>query len=244
VKTADEVTGQQNGHARSPNGHHRSSAARLFLQPRGMRKVRCPHCSVINLEKFVTYPHCAGCGALLTKETAPRHNWTAWRRPLGPILWATVLCCAGAAAVGAAMMLRRPAVMGQMVVYGQTMRNVPVNGMLRLSLTMDSIDGSSRENSVLEDVTVRFDEAFLRAFPLQDVKPPAQSQSRSGSGHYFLFKRVPRETQIDFTFKSLQAGRHKLRTRISAGAHQPTEFSANITVVTKPLPKTEKTQRR
>jgi hypothetical protein len=242
VKTANEATAKQHSSPKLQNGHgdQRSGIAGLFLQPRGMRKIRCPHCAVVNLEKFVTYPHCAGCGALLTKDAPARQNWTAWRRPLGPILWATVLCCAAAAAVGAAMMLRRPAVMGQMVIYGQTMRNVSVNGTLLLSLTMDSIGGSTRETSPLNNVTIRFDKSFLQDFTVTNIDPPAPAEMTSGNGHYFVFKELTRETQVNFTFKALHAGRYKLRTRVNADSQQPMDYVANIIVTPKksaPKPK-------
>lgn len=238
MKTAQEATTSQNGHAKNGRHDSRSGATGLLLQPRGMRKIHCPHCAVVNLEKFVTYPHCAGCGALLTKDAPPRPNWIAWRRPLGPILWATVLCCAAAGAVGAAMMLRRPAVLGQMVVYGQTMRRVPVSGTLRLSLTMDAIGGSARENSLLETVTVRFDKAFLQNFSLIEIDPAAQSETGLGSGQYFVFEQLPREKQIDFQFKALRAGRYKLRAQVSADSQLPTDYVANVIVAPKkPVPK-------
>ncbi len=233
MKTANEATTSQNGHSKNGRPDPRSSATGLFLQPRGMKKIRCPHCAVVNLEKFVTYPHCAGCGALLTKETPPRRTWIAWRRPLGPILWATVLCCAAAGAVGAAMMLRRPAVMGQMVVYGQTLRHVTVGGTLRLSLTMDAIGGSARENSLLQTVTVRFDKDFLQNFSLVEIDPAAQSETGLGSGQYFVFEQLPREKQIDFQFKARRAGRYKLRAHIRADSQLPTDYVANVTVAPK-----------
>lgn len=237
MKTANDATTNQNGHANGhaslQNGHHdqRLGAANLLLQPRGMRKIRCPHCAVINLEKFVTFPHCAGCGALLNKETPSRPQWTAWRRPLGPILWATVLCCAAVAAVGAAMMLRRPAAMGQMAVYAQTMRTVPLNGTMQLSLTVDTIEDTTRGNSMLRDVRVRLDREFLKKFTVVKVTPVPLSEMKSGRGHYFVFGQIPRETPINFQFKTLRAGRHELKASVSADSLVPFDYLAFITVV-------------
>lgn len=238
MKTLNEATTSQNNHANGHtnghtnghgNGSHRGGS--LWLQPRGLRKVRCPHCEVINLEKFVTFPHCAGCGALLNKENAPRPKWTAWRRPLGPILWATVICLAAAGIVGGAMMLRRPAAMGQLVLYGQTARRLPLNGQLQLSLTVDAIGSSTRETSVLREVSIRLDENFLRNFALVKTEPAPRRRIRQGNGHYFWFEQVPRETQFAFNFKALRAGRHRLEAQVNATAHMPTDFVANITVM-------------
>ena len=237
VKTPNETATTQNnyanGQAHSQANRHHGGVSGLWLQPRGLRKIRCPHCEVVNLEKFVTFPHCAGCGALLHKENAPRPKWTAWRRPLGPILWASVICLAAAGLVGGAMMLRRPAAIGQLVLYGQTARRLPAGGMLQLSLTVDAIGSSTRETSVLHDVSIRFDEDFLRKFPMVTMEPAPRARTRSGSGHYFLFEQVPRETQFTFDFKALQTGRHKLQAQVSAAAHMPTEYGATISVFSK-----------
>lgn len=245
MKTADETTrkkgheysnghGNTNGNVVGQAGQRRvNTVSKLFIPARGMKKIRCAHCEVVNLEKFVTYPHCAGCGALLTQEEAPRRAPLAWRRPLRPFLWATVVCIAAAAVVGAALMLRRPAAMGQLVAYGQTMRRVPIGGTLHLGLTIDTI-AAARESNVLNTVSVRFDESFLQKFPIVAVEPPAFTRKRSGSGHYFIFESVPRETQISFAFKSLRAGRHHLYAKIYAAAQLPTEYQATVTVVPKP----------
>jgi hypothetical protein len=242
VKTLNEATNQNhhagshvNGHVNAhanghSNGSHRGGSG-LWLQPRGLRKIRCPHCEVINLEKFVTFPHCAGCGALLNKENAPRPKWTAWRRPLGPLLWASVICLAAAGIVGGAMMLRRPAAIGQLVIYGQTARRLPVGSTMQLSLTVDAIGTSTRETAMLREVSIRLDDKFLRKFALVTMEPAPRRRTRSGSGHYFLFEQVPRETQFAFNFKALRAGRHKLQAQVNATAHMPTDYAANITVI-------------
>ena len=232
MKTANEATSSQNGHATAQNGvgRYRLRVRNLFSPARTMRKISCPHCAVVNLEEFVTYPHCAGCGALLKKETPTRGPVIAWRRPLGPILWATVLCCAAAAAVGAAMMLRRPAVAGQMVVYGQAVRNVEVRGLMSLSLSLDTIGGAARDSSILKGVSIRLDKNFLQNFALLKITPPALEQKTLGSGHYFFFAPMPRETPITFDFKALNAGRHRLQAGINADAQLPTDYLAFITV--------------
>ncbi len=136
-------------------------------------------------------------------------------------------------------MLRRPAVMGQMVVYGQTMRDVEVNGIVRLSLTMDSIGGSARESSLLKAVTVRFDKHFLQDFALLSITPPALSKTTSGSGQYFVFAPLPRETPIAFQFKALRAGRHKMEARVTANLQLPNDYVATIIVAPKTINKTK-----
>jgi hypothetical protein len=193
-----------------------------------MKKIRCPRCAVVNLEKFVSYPHCAGCGALLTEAAPPRVPWAAWKKPLGPLLWATVAGLAGAAAVGAAMLLTRPVALGQMRVEGQIMRQVAVGQSVTLWLTLDTFGNRSRE---LKGVSVRLNRDTMRHFVFESSDPKAQNQSRAGSGEYFTFPPIMRQTQIGLSLRAVRAGQVKLRATVRAENQLPADYNANVTVM-------------
>lgn len=192
-----------------------------------MKKIRCPHCAVVNLEKFVSYPHCAGCGALLTEASPPRVPWAAWKKPLGPLLWATVAGLAGAAAVGAAMLLTRPVALGQMRVEGQIMRHVSVGQSVTLWLTLDAIGNRGRE---FKNVSVRLNRDAMQHFVFESSEPKAQSQSRAGSGQYFAFAPLARQSQIGLSLRAVRAGQVKLRASVRADNHLPADYNANVNV--------------
>lgn len=218
-----------------PDGQrHGNRFEGVFTATRHQRKIRCPHCEVINLEKFVTYPHCAGCGALLTAEEPPRSQWAAWRRPLGPILWATIAGLAAVAVFSAALMLRRPPELGQLSLYGQVARRVPINGLLTLSLTLDAESSSSRETRTLKNPTFRISDNNLRDFNVLSITPKPASEIRSGSGHYFNFGSLPRGAQVQFVLRARRAGKHVLRVAAHADAHVPPPMNYVVAITVGP----------
>jgi hypothetical protein len=218
--------GESQSRLQAPGASNFSPGYRLT---RPMKKIRCPHCSVINLEKFVTFPHCAGCGALLTEETQPPPRWAAWRRPIGPILWATVVGGAVVAAVGTLMLFdARPVSVGTMAVYGQVPRYVEVGNTVMLSLVLDTID--SNPKSIIQDAQLRLDTEFLRYFQVVAFNPKPLVRSQLGSGTYFRFDKLPREGEVRVTLRALRRGRYKMRAAINAQNQAQGDYQVTITV--------------
>jgi hypothetical protein len=206
--------------AKLASGHHLT---------RTMKKIRCPNCAVVNLEKFVTYPHCAGCGTLLTEKEPRKPRWAAWKRPLGPILWATVVGGAVVAVVAALMLLSaKPVVFGRFDVTWEVQRRVSAGSTISMSLGLNTID--TRRISAFKDVTLRLDQDFLRDFPVVAFSPTPRSQSRLGKGIYFVFGTLPREQQISVKLRATRIGRHKMRASISAEGQEPDSYQAMISV--------------
>ena len=194
-----------------------------------MKKIRCPNCAVVNLEKFVSYPHCAGCGTLLTEKEPRKPRWAAWKRPLGPILWATVVGGAVVAVVAALMLLSaKPVVFGRFDVTWEVQRRVAVGGTVSMSLGLNTID--TRRVTTFKDVTLRLDKEFLRDFPVVAFSPRPRRQSRLGKGVYFVFGALPREQQISVKLRATRPGRHRMRASVSAEGQEPDNYQATITV--------------
>ncbi len=206
-----------------------SDLASAYALTRPMRKIRCPNCAVVNLEKFITYPHCAGCGALLA-ETGPRKlPWAAWRRPVGPILWATIVGGAVATAVASLMLLdARRISQGKIALYGQVQRRIELGSTLSLALVPDTIDAKSI--TAFKDVTLRFDKKFLHDFQITGSQPKLQRPSTLGKGEYFALGQLPRDGQINVQFKALRRGEHKLRATVYVKGHEPGDYQATIIV--------------
>ena len=198
-----------------------------------MKKVRCPQCAVINLDKFVTYPHCAGCGALLPQIETSADAVSAWRRPLGPLLWATIVGCAAIGLIAAAVLLvPQPAESGKLIVYAQTQRITQVGNTLVVRLTIDSIgDTAARDDPALHGIKFRVPQEFFNKFALVSLEPRPDEVTNFGKGRYFYYGSLPRETQLRFTLRALQAGRHRLTTTIYAQQQLPTDYLATIRVL-------------
>jgi len=67
-----------------------------------VKKIVCPRCGAVNLEKFVTFPHCAGCSALLPLwgDAPARAGASLLRRPLRVGFWMSLVGLALAQARG------------------------------------------------------------------------------------------------------------------------------------------------
>jgi hypothetical protein len=203
-----------------------------------MKKIRCPRCGVINLEKFVTYPHCAGCGSMLPQAAEATESLPIWRRPLGPLLWVSVIAGAVAGLVVAATMFEKePVEVGRVVVYGRAARRMTVNDELTINLTLDAFNtGSMQEDDLLKDVSIRLSRATLEKFEFISVSPPPDVVMRSGTGRYLQYNAIPRETQIQLTIRPREPGTHSISIGVFARDHFPS-VPYNVTVRVAPIEK-------
>ena len=202
-----------------------------------MKKIRCPHCWVINLEKFVSFPHCAGCGALLTDESRPKPRSAAWLRPVGPFLWATIVGGFVATAVGGLMYFSSHSVPApqQLVIYSARTFTTYVGGKFAPIFNFDVIDRRTRDSG-FKRVSVRFDTAFLKDFPAVSYFPPPKSIMQSGSGTYVLFDSLSREEVVRVEMKARRAGHFKMHVAVQAEGKLPYGFQSNIVVAAKISP--------
>ncbi|MDQ3815743.1 MAG: hypothetical protein M3347_17655 [Armatimonadota bacterium] len=196
-----------------------------------MKKIQCPQCAVINLDKFVTYPHCAGCGALLPQDETARETISAWRRPLGALLWATIVGCAAIVAIAVSVLfVSKPRELGQLIVYPQTPRTAPVGRKLVARFMVDAIDTSRRDPS-LQGVKLRMQQDFFQNFTLIAITPRPDEIRNFGRGRYFYYQSLPRESQLRLILRAEHPGRHRLKATIYAQQHLPVDYLATIRVL-------------
>jgi hypothetical protein len=208
-----------------------------------MKKIRCPRCGVINLEKFVTYPHCAGCGSMLPQLPEEAEHLPVWRRPLGPLLWVTAIAGAVVALVVAATMFERtPVEAGKLMVYGRAARNIRTDSELAIYLTLDPVDSEpTQQNETLKDVSLRLSREILENFEFVSLAPPPDSVLRSGTGRYLEYVSLPRDTQLELTLRPRQPGVHTISIAIYARDRDPA-VPYNLTVRVTPATKRKSSQ--
>lgn len=196
-----------------------------------MKKVVCPACGLVNLEKFVTYPHCAACGALLSSASAPRLAW--WKRPVRVTLWATILglCCAalGIAGILVASETRRLEE-NQLVVYPQIPRRLRVGQIAHLRLGLDSIETTAGARGAFEALQLRLPRSLLKDFALISISPLPPRRTQRGGGLYFDFGRIERDQNIAIALRPLRSGNLRLSFSVSAHKFSPYEWSGNLPV--------------
>ena len=221
--------------------HQRLSAAHYTSQ--AMRQIRCPSCGTINLEKFVTFPHCANCGTLLPAPEASSEAASqlsrAWQRPFRVLLWVAVLICATLALAAAAVFFQAtPQEPGQVVIYGQLSRATQVGHLLGAQFTVDTMDvAAARPESMLNAVELRIPREFFDNFDFVALDPAPDEITDRGTARYFRYTALPRETRLQLSIRARQPGRHRLSTRIYADEYTAGEFRTAITVQPTARPK-------
>ncbi len=186
-----------------------------------MKKVVCPACGLINLEKFVTFPHCAACGAQLSGADA--EHVSTWKRPVGVPLWATIigLCCVALSVLGILTARETSRVdQKQLLAYVQVPRHMVVGQKSWLRFTLDTTEGDftlgSGSATNLESVSLRFSSALLRNFDFVRIYPTPDSDRTSGNARYFQFQSIERDEPIKILLKARRAGTHRMVMTVNA----------------------------
>lgn len=210
-----------------------------------MKKVVCPACGLINLEKFVTFPHCAACGARLSGESAPRT--TVWKRPVSAPLWATILglCCAGLGVLGILTARETRRVEPKPLrAYVQLPRRLTVGqkSWLRIAIETTDADATRGAESAapFEDVNLRFPRELLENFALVLISPKPDAIRSAGSGRYFSFRRLEREQSLGILLRPRRAGTQRMSLTIDARNCLPLELRGIFEVSAAPQKRPKK----
>jgi len=168
-----------------------------------MKKIVCPSCGKVNFEAFVTYPHCAECGALLpdAKEAEPK---SFWRRPVGTLWWISLL---GAAAVAVAISItllgHTEVEQDQLLVYGTLQRHMHVGSQTVMQLTLDTVaEGNVLRKPSLRNVELRIPSQLLNDWTLVSIEPSPKSTFKRGNGNYYRLGNLDVNTVIFLTWRA------------------------------------------
>lgn len=201
-----------------------------------MKKIHCPQCAVVNLEKFVSFPYCAGCGVLLPQGKEAAAPLPFWRRPLGPMLWVTAVGCAAGGIVATTTAFTPASIdPDHIVIYGQTPHTVQVGHLLTIGLTVDTIENPTAPAQNLADVKLRLSGDWLRKFSLVSLTPHPDTVTLGGNGRYYHYRSLPRNAQLKLTVRAVQPGQHHLKAVIYAQQQYPGTFRTSINVLARSI---------
>ncbi len=198
-----------------------------------MKKVVCAQCGLVNLDKFVSFPHCAACGTLLPVEAPPRWR-RVWRRPVRPLYWMLAvgsgLGMLGLTIAGIARESRTDGAK-PLLVYAQIPREAATGQTVTAHFTLDSAQESPDDN--FERVSLRLGHQTRRDFVIVGVQPAATSIELRGRGRYYLWDELPRNTAIKLALrpraKAAGAGELlQLQATIWAAQYQQFEVRSTI----------------
>jgi hypothetical protein len=209
-----------------------------------MQKIRCPRCGVVNLEEFVTYPQCAGCGSTLPLAAGASQSPPFWRRPLRPALWVSIVGGVLGFLIGAASLVRpAPDDRSQIVLYGDSTRRARVGQVVTLNLVVNAL-GESRgtQKQALRDVKLRLPLRVFRALQFVSIKPLPDATSIVGNGRYFHYQNLDHETVFRLRLRVTRAGQFRIPFMIHSAAHLPGQW--RITIFARPELSPPKNTRR
>ena len=194
-----------------------------------MKKVVCAQCGLVNLDKFVSFPHCAACGALLKPE-APAKWRVFWRRPVKPLYWMLAVG-SGLAALGLAIagIARETSAGGDkpLLVYTQIPRDYTPGQTVKVQFTLDSALENPDDN--FERVSLRLSQQTQREFIGLTLQPMPSAIEARGRGRYYLWDKLPRNTAIKLALTPpSQSGTLNIQATLWAAQYQQFEVRASI----------------
>ncbi len=200
-----------------------------------MKKVVCPACGLVNLEKFVTFPHCAACGALILD--APAERAPLWKRPVNAVLWALILglCCAGLGVAGILTARETRRLESRtLIVYTQTPRHLAIGRVAQLRLGLDSVEAGAIANSAFEDLQLRLPLNVLKNFAVVSISPTPQAKVVRGNAMYFDFGDVERDQPVLIALRPRRAGVYRFTFSLFARDFSIFEWRGNLQVSAPP----------
>lgn len=192
-----------------------------------MKKIVCPSCGKVNFEAFVTYPYCAGCGALLpdAKESESR---SFWRRPVGTLWWISLLGAAAVAvAISVTLLGSNTVEQDQLLIYGTLQRHLHVGSQTVMKLTLDTVsEGNVLLKPSLKNVELRVPSELLQSWTLVSIEPSPKSTFKRGNGEYYQLGDIEVNTVIFLTWRARQSGEYRFALNVFADNHEPVRFVA------------------
>ena len=198
-----------------------------------MKKVVCPQCGLVNLDKFVSFPHCAACGALLPQQ-APSKWRAVWRRPVRPLYWMLAVGSGvGMLGLAIASLVREARDNGDkpLVVYAQIPRDVAPGQTVTAQFTLDS--ALENPEASFNRVSLRLSRETQRDFVTVTVQPTPVAIEMRGSGRYYLWNNLPRNTALQLALTPRSDARGVLRLHAAVWAAEYKQFDVRASLETK-----------
>lgn len=198
-----------------------------------MKKIVCPQCGLVNLEKFVSFPHCAACGARLPTPESPPARWrTLWKRPVKTLYVAlTVGAGLGALALGVVSLSRetRQRSGRPFVVYARIPRELAPGKVGVASFTLDSAE--ENPDARFQGVQFNLSRETLREIIVVSFQPAPNLSELRGHTRYYIWESLPRGSALRLSFKPrVQSDVLHLRATLWATGYAPFEARSTIQI--------------
>jgi hypothetical protein len=201
----------------------------LRAERRAVKKIICPQCGAVNLEKFVTYPHCAGCSLLLSSEgEGPGEALSLWQKPLRVGLWASLL---GAALLGIVAVATRE--IGeqeaeQLLIFGAAPRRASTTQSVTCRLNFDALEAPAPQH--LRELRLVMARSFGQDWKLLEVRPPPDNVQSDGGRTILLYNSWPIDETCVLQLRPRGGGARRIRLIASASGYDAVQWRATVVV--------------
>jgi hypothetical protein len=187
-----------------------------------MQKIRCPHCGVINLEKFITYPQCAACGRALP-QVSPESSPPFWKRPVPPIFWALSVGLLLAGLLWTASVFRVDGESrSQVVLYGDRHRQARIGQMVTFHLRVDALgETRSEHRRPLRKVRLRIPLRNFETVRFVSLQPPPDTMTIVGRGRFFTYTTLSHDSSLQLRLRVVKPTLAPLSLSVYADDHMP-----------------------
>jgi hypothetical protein len=187
---------------------------------------------VINLEGFVTYPYCAGCGSKLPEEQVAEHV-PFWRTPVRSGVWASVVGVAllGTILASAKVLTTTAPDDMQIVLIGTTQQFVTAGEPFTVDMRIEAMGDTRLEGGTpLRKVRLRFPLKDTKRFEVLEVLPTPDDTYLSGRARYFEWKTLRQGETVSLRLRALRLNKQVLNLNIYADNGTHDDLNLNIRV--------------
>jgi hypothetical protein len=136
----------------------------------------------------------------------------------------------------AASLLQVPAEdASQVVVMGDRVRRCYVGSVVTLNLRVDALaESKSQSRQLLRDVKLRIPLRVFENVRFMSMEPQPDEMGVQGSGRYFAYESLQRESELRLRLRVVGAGRFRIPMTIYCADHLPGDWSIALRALPKP----------
>lgn len=198
--------------------------------PGHARKISCAACGLVNLDRFVSFPFCAACGARLPQISAP--GWLEiWKKPVPILLWAVP--------VGVGILIlatltfgiahdRRDSSLGLLSVPARIPQKGVIGSTLIFRFEPEPVENA--KGASLQNVRLRLSATLTRNFWVVGLSPTPQKRQTQGSGLYFFWPQLRAGQNLILRLRPKKTGRFATQFGVYAQNYEGFETRRTIII--------------
>ena len=190
----------------------------------------CASCGLVNLDRFLSFPFCAACGARLPENQTPR-LLEKMRRPVPTLWWALTvgsgILTLATLAFGILLEKRGPDI-GRLTVAAQIPHKAHFNQVFQVKLGAEPVENDKPAS--FKNLNLRLSETLKRDFEIVALTPAPQSRQTQGSGVYYFWPKLRVGQSLTMRLKPKKIGRFSIQFGVYAQNYEGFEVRRTVEV--------------